>query len=338
METIVTLRDHQSPKDGTTRMSVSKLLIMLSAGGVFALLSAASILWILYATPRGFQNNTLFSVEKGQTVREVARRLDEHSIISSPFLFRVYVTLKGCAKTLREGEYLFVHGHSLGVVVDRMCTGDFGVSSVRVLLREGLARTEIAETLKKTLPFFDEQEFLERTQNQEGYLFPDTYIFYKTATAQTVAETLYSNFEKKTEPIKAMAASQGRNWEEVVIVASLLETEGKTEEDKRMIADIIYRRLHMGMPLQLDAPFLYFMNKASLQLTKDDLMVDSPYNTYRHKGLPPTPIASPGLESLRAALNPKKNTHVYYLSDASGNIYYADTFEQHKRNKQKYLR
>jgi UPF0755 protein len=92
------------------------------------------------------------------------------------------------------------------------------------------------------------------------------------------------------------------------------------------------------MPLQLDAPFLYFMNKASLQLTKNDLLADSPYNTYRHKGLPPTPIASPGLESINAALRPKQNTYLYYLSDPEGKIYYADTFEQHKRNKQKYLR
>lgn len=129
----------------------------------------------------------------------------------------------------------------------------------------------------------------------------------------------------------------GRTLNEIITMASLIEEEANTKESRRIISGILWQRIKQGMRLQVDAVFPYIMNKFSLQLTKEDLMDDSPYNTYRYAGLPPGPISNPGWDSIYAAIYPAKTSYLYYLSDREGNMYYAKTFEEHKANKAKYL-
>jgi len=120
-------------------------------------------------------------------------------------------------------------------------------------------------------------------------------------------------------------------------MASIIEAEARTTESRRIISGILWKRISLGMPLQVDSTFVYINGKNTYELTSDDLKIDSPYNTYVYKGLPPTPIGNPGLDAILAALYPKTSKYLYFLSSKSGDMYYATTFEQHKRNKELYL-
>lgn len=141
-------------------------------------------------------------------------------------------------------------------------------------------------------------------------------------------EKLTDNFYQKT----------GSTSPEIIIMASLLEKEAKTEQDRKIISGILWKRLDVGMPLQVDASLNYINGKTSAEMTQKDLNQDSPYNTYKYKGLPLTPICNPGLDAISVALNPISSPYWYYLSDKNGIIHFAKTFEEHKENKFKYLR
>ena len=205
------------------------------------------------------------------------------------------------------------------------------------MIPEGSTISDIAKILKDRLPLFDTERFLAQAADLEGYLFPDTYFFLPTATPEQVIADMRGTFDKKTEIIRGDVKDLGRALPDVVTMASILEKEAYTFEDKRLIAGILWKRMREGMPLQVDATFLYINGKNTFELTLDDLAIDSPYNTYRHKGLPPGPIANPGLDSLVAAATPEESPYFFYLSDKKGNLYYSEDFEQHKEYKFEHL-
>ncbi|TSC60995.1 MAG: UPF0755 protein, partial [Parcubacteria group bacterium Gr01-1014_107] len=213
----------------------------------------------------------------------------------------------------------------------------FDLSPRKITIQEGLNVFEIAELLQNHLPKFDKQKFLNLAEDKEGYLFPDTYFFAPNVKAETVIETMENNFKKKISELRLILEDSGRTTEEIVSMASILETEAKTEESRRIISGILWKRLEMEIPLQVDVTFKYINGKNTYQLTREDLKIDSPYNTYIYKGLPPGPISNPGLNALLAALEPKETEYLYFMSDKKGNFYYAVTFEEHVRNKSRYL-
>jgi UPF0755 protein len=219
-----------------------------------------------------------------------------------------------------------------------MALGDHGMETLKVTLPEGLTTSEMAKVLSKVLPNFASEVFLADAKGSEGYLFPDTYFFFSTATSGEVLFALKEDFDKKTAPLKVEAVAQGKNWNDILVMASIVEEEAATPEDRRIVSGILWKRLASGMRLQVDATFAYTIGKGSLELTVDDLKSDSPYNTYMIKGLPPTPIANPGLDSIEAALHPTASLYVYYLSDKNGVMHYSKTFDEHKLAKAKYLR
>ncbi|MBI3075161.1 MAG: endolytic transglycosylase MltG, partial [Parcubacteria group bacterium] len=146
------------------------------------------------------------------------------------------------------------------------------------------------------------------------------------------------NFFKKIKPLETAIGDSGKNLHEILTMASLLEEEARAADTRRLIAGILWRRLKIGMPLQVDATFMYINGKNTFELTLEDLADDSsPYNTYTHKGLPPGPITNPGLDSIVAALYPKENPYLFYLADLSGTTYYSRTFDEHKEKKFRYL-
>ncbi len=149
---------------------------------------------------------------------------------------------------------------------------------------------------------------------------------------------MHQTFKKRIATLTSEVEKFGKPVSEIVILASLLEEEASTSEDRRIVSGILWKRLSMGMLLQVDATFQYINGKGSLELTLDDLKIDSPYNTYKYKGLPPTPISNPGLDSIRAAVIPTKTNYLYYLSERDGTMHYATTFAEHLRNKARYLR
>jgi UPF0755 protein len=169
-------------------------------------------------------------------------------------------------------------------------------------------------------------------------LFPDTYFISPLANESEIMQMMRSNFFSKTTSLRPTILLSARGEKEIVTMASLVELEASKFEDQKMVAGILWNRFDIGMRLQVDAVFPYIIGKNTFQVTTKDLQFDSPYNTYKYKGLPPGPIGNPGLQSIKAVLNPTPSDYIYYLSDLEGNFHYAKTHEEHVKNKAKYLR
>lgn len=209
---------------------------------------------------------------------------------------------------------------------------------VTVTIPEGFNADQIGEALEKA-GLFSKDDFAAGAKKHEGYLFPDTYRFYKTSKPEQVISRMRENFnEKMTPEILAEMKKAGRALEEIIIVASMLEEEVRGTADRRLVAGILWKRLRLGMGLNVDATLTYVLGKPSRELTEEDLKYDSPYNTYRYRGLPPGPISNPGMDAILAALLPTASEYLYYLTDKNGVARYARTLEEHRLNKFKYLR
>jgi len=214
-------------------------------------------------------------------------------------------------------------------VLNRIETGETGIESVRVTLVEGMASFEMARVLETALPDFDTETFLVEAKKQEGYLFPDTYFIEPGTEVSIIISRLRENFEERTKDLGLTR--------EHIIMASLIEKEANTPEDRRLVSGILWNRLEKGMRLQVDATFGYTRGIPGYVPTGSDPDIDSPYNTYLNAGLPAGPITNPGLDSLEASLNPTSTSYLYYLTGRDGLMYYANTFEEHKRNRERFL-
>lgn len=300
-----------------------------------------SIAWYGYrlTTPSySFVPNTLIEIPEGASLSMIAGILEKNSIIQSPLYFSVLVTQLGKEKSIPSGVYLFSKPENIFSIAKRFAKGDHGIETVKITLPEGLTVREMSVVLAKQLHAFDSASFLSLTKESEGYLFPDTYFFFTTATSGEVYTALTENFKSKTASMLASTTREGKDWGNIITMASIIEGEAVTPEDRRIVSGILYARLKSGMRLGVDAPFAYIMGKGSLELTMTDLATSSPYNTYRNSGLPPTPINNPGLDAIDSALHPSSTPYLYYLSDKGGKMHYAKTFEEHKLNKMKFLR
>jgi UPF0755 protein len=291
----------------------------------------------VFVSPATFPRHSVFIVNEGESVTAVTEALQRHGYINHPFVFKILVSILGGRKGVLAGNYFFRERVGMLEIAWRFTKGQYGLEPIRLTIPEGFTTREIAALLEDNFPKFNKEEFLSIAAGKEGRLFPDTYFFPPDIKAAQVVKALEDNFENRITTIASEIESFGRPLNEVLIMASLLEEEARTAESRRRIAGILWRRLEIGMPLQVDAVFNYIMGKNTYQLTLDDLAIDSPYNTYRYKGLPPGPITNPGLDSIRAAIHPIPSDYLYYLSDREGNMHYAVTHEEHVRNKAKYL-
>ncbi len=306
---------------------------------LYAILAWFSFAFISIRAPDSFPKDTYFDVQKGSGLSQVATSLSSAHIIRSPFLFKVFVTLSGNQKSLVSGVYDFDQPINLLQVISRISSGKYGLTSGRVTIPEGSNVFEIGSILKKYSKNFDREKFVRIAGAQEGYLFPDTYYFLPSVTAEEAYGALRANFSKRIVVISDEIALFKHPLNDVVRMASILEEEARTTTSRRIIAGILWKRISIGMALQVDAAFQYVNGKGdSADLTLDDLKIDSPYNTYVYRGFPPTAITNPGLDSLFSAVTPIKTPYLYYLSDKKGEIHYARTFEEHVANKNKYLR
>lgn len=173
----------------------------------------------------------------------------------------------------------------------------------------------------------------------EGYLFPDTYRVYRDSSLDEVLKKIFSNLENKiTAEMKTEIVRQKKDFFEILTMASIVEKEAPDNENMAKIADIFWRRLDDGWPLQSCATVNYITGKSSPAVSSADKAVDSPYNTYKYRGLPPGPICNPSLNAIKAAIYPEKNSYVYFMSGSDGTIHYARTLEEHNANVAKYLR
>ena len=294
--------------------------------------------YFLFMPPENFNDRDIIEVKSGMGIGEVGSLLAEKNIIRSPFFFKVTVWLYGGKNGVIAGKYKFDEAISVFGVASRMTTNGYGATVLKITIPEGLSNRQIASLLSRNLNNFDSDKFISLAKDKEGYLFPDTYFFEPETGPEKIIEMMSDNFKEKIKKVDMKIIFSGKKLHDVLTMASILEEEARTEETRKMISDILWRRIKDGRPLQVDASFVYLLGKGSANLSLDDMKIDSPYNTYTHKGLPPGPITNPGLDAILAALDPISNSYWFYLSDDDGNMHYAKTFEEHKANKAKYLK
>ncbi len=318
-----------------------KILKILERLGLYGVLFICVLLFlffkIFFQTPSNFKPDSTIRVESGQSVQSVARELYNNGIISSPFWLTNLVIFMGGEHKVVAGYYLFQHSNSLFEVARRINQGDYGIVTIKVTLPEGVSVKEMANIYKNRFNLFDKEEFLNLATDKEGYLFPETYFFIPTVPPAEVISMMRNTFDQKINTLSGAVASSTHSVDEIITMASILEGEAKTSADRKIVAGILWKRITDGTPLQVDATFKYINGKSSAELTAADLKINSPYNTYRHRGLPPTPISNPGLDTITAALYPTDTPFYYFISDKSGNMHYATTLKEHIANVKKYL-
>lgn len=319
---------------------MKKLITLLI---ILAVLGIGSYVFFTEGTlPVNKTDNTpkIFVIEPGESLDSIINNLYEEDLIRNRIVFSLIVKQKGIETKIQAGDFRLFPSMNAYEIADELTHGTI---DVWVTIPEGLRKEEIAEIISEKFNI-PETEF--NSLAQEGYLYPDTYLVPKNPTAQQVVDLLTNTFEEKfTEEMEQQMLEKGMTRNEVVTLASLLERESVGDADRQQIANILYRRLEEGMPLQVDATVQYVLGYQTSEkrwwkkaLTFDDLKIESVYNTYVNAGLPPGPIASPGIEAILAVLNANSDTpYLFYIHDLEGNTYYAEDYEKHQRNIDRYL-
>lgn len=303
--------------------------------GVLIFAVVVIVIFLSTLSPRNFVPGTIILIEKGESIKSVSKDLKDKHIIKSKTLFNLYIQLSK-KSTIASGEYLFEQKSNVFSVAKRIKNADYDLPTTLVTLTEGMTNKEMAETLSAKFPKVSKEEFSQRTNSLEGYLFPDTYKFNSNVTVDEVVRSLRENFEKKIHAAGDLIKNSKYSIEQIIIMASIVEAES-TADGRTEVANILWKRFDMNMPLQVDAPFVYTIGKGTADLTTDDLKSDSLYNTYTRIGLTPTAIGNPGLDSIIAAANPQPTQNLYFLTGRDGKMYYAKSFEGHKQNRALYL-
>lgn len=309
-------------------LALCACVLLVCAGGGFAAAFANK-------PPTQFPIAAPVVIEEGQGLSDMTLTLRKNNVIRSGSFFKLAVMLRGAAPSLRAGTYRYKSPLSTMEVIEALQSGMYSNESLTLTIPEGVDAEYLSTVVHAVFPYIATSTFYDAAIPYEGYLFPETYHLSPKSSVEDVITVLKKTFTERATPLLPPDAVQEK---QIVTMASILEREGKTEESMSIISGILWKRLAVGMPLQVDATLEYERGKGSASLTLDDLQKDSSYNTYTRKGLPPTPIANPGLVALRAALHPVKSEYWFYLTGDDGTFHYAKTFEQHKQNKARYLR
>ena len=281
----------------------------------------------------------IFVIKKQETVREIGNSLKKNGLIRDPVAFFIFIKVFSRDKSIQAGDYKLSPSMDLKAVVDNL---NHGTLDKWVTIPEGFRAQEIADLLKENMPNFKEEWRLKLAEN-EGYLFPDTYLIPKDAEIDGIISILRNNFDAKVKAIGVNEDTQ--SFKRNLIIASLIEREARFGEDMPLVSSVIHNRLEEGMPLQIDATVQYLLGYQASEkrwwkknLTNIDLKIPSPYNTYINVGLPPAPISNPGILSLQAAISPTDTNYLYYVSDSKGHLHFAKNIEAHNLNIQKYIK
>ena len=323
------------------KLAVVLFVLVVGAGG------AAWWAYARLATPhRGFSGDEVFvELPAGTSVSAMAERLARAGVVSDALTFRLAARLSGQERRLQAGEYRFSGAATPREVVNRLARGDVYV--MPITFREGLTIREMAGVFESS-GLGPADEFLAaagqtdliadldpRADDLEGYLFPSTYTLTRQTTAKELVRMMVAEFERAVpERRRAEAVAQGMSLRDVVTLASVVERETGVPEERRLVAAVFRNRLRIGMPLQTDPTVIYAMMRAGRwngNITRNDLQMDHPYNTYRHPGLPPGPIAAPGLESINAVLEPADVPYLYFVSRNDGTHVFSSTLAEHNR-------
>lgn len=343
--------NRENDKKKTPYRVILKLIILLGTLGVIAYLGLTKYYDAKLNQPNSDISQTIeFTVNEGETPTQIFQSLVSSNLIGEDMdlIYKIYLRQTGLGATMQAGKYRIPQNLSLTELVATL--QDAGIDDLWITIPEGLRMDEIANIIATEYSeyedsTFNKAHFLSLTTDQEfinsleltdqpitsleGFLFPDKYLLPIEATDEYVLTTLVNTYKSKVP--------NEITYKDLTI-ASMVEREAKTEYDRKMVADIIQRRLNEGWFLGIDATNLYYHKDWKYELTYKDLQLDHPYNTRTKIGLPPTPICNPGLSSINAVINPEPNQYYYYITGNDGNFYYAVTAAEHNQNIAKYLK
>ena len=318
-------------------MKYFKKDLKLNAVFVFAILFALFII-VISQPPADFPSRALdIKVAKGSSIASVADDLYNKNIIASKLFFKFGAAVISFNKGVLAGDYRFTEKQSAIRVAYRMVKGEQGLERVKVTIPEGTNVYDMAAIFLKKLPDFNAPRFVSLALPYEGYLFPDTYYFLENVESEEIIKTMENNFNNQIKSLDKEIMSSNRLLKDIITMASIVEEEANNTEDRRVVAGILWKRLKDGMLLQVDPPFYYITGKTN-GVTYNDLKIDSPYNTYKYKGLPKGPISNPGLEAIKATLSPVSTSYYFYLTGKDGIMRYAEIYDGHLANKNIYLK
>jgi UPF0755 protein len=326
----------------------SALRRVLSLTLVIIALIVGFVAWSVYGDRRFPEAQTSVDIAPGTSVEEIVEQLKTASVVSSPRLLLWYLRANRMTSAIQAAEYDFTPHETIVEVATTLKNGGHP-SAAWITVPEGFTAAQIADRLARH-GLVQVQYFLfavhdgslsldgARTRGLEGYLFPDTYLVPRHASAVSVAGLMTKQFVREL-PLHhaALAHRLGFSVPQIVTIASMVEREAKVDAERALIAGVIYNRLHRGMPLEIDATIEYALPHHKTQLSYGDLALNSPYNTYTHTGLPPTPIANPGRKSLLAAFHPATVDYLYYVYRGHGRHQFSRTLEEQQAAERKYL-
>ena len=318
----------------------------------FLILSFSSIpffmSYIILTTTLSDNNQEVeISIERGATAKRVATILHDNNLIKSKSLFLLSIKIVGKTNTIKAGKFK-VRKNLNTLELINIITGK---NSINITVPEGLTIEQIALLLEQQGIISSKKQFIESVDNvkipfevpqnrniSEGYLFPDTYNFVGNMVNSEILNIMLNRFKQKIDSLQIDFEKTKLSLDEIIIIASLVEKEAKVDDERPLIATVLLNRLKKRMKLNCDATVRYALKKYDAPLTKDDLLINSPYNTYLYYGLPPSPICNPGLKSIIAVINPSDADYLYYVSKGNGTHYFSKTLKEHNQAVKEFLR
>ncbi|HLD70934.1 MAG TPA: endolytic transglycosylase MltG [Negativicutes bacterium] len=334
------------------KTTLKNMLIILSA---IMLAVVLLFVWEMYI-PKSFAGaeTVRYTARSGMGAKEIATDLKERGVIKSSLFFNAYAFITGSHGKLQAGLYDISPSMSVAGIINTLVSGNVARHKITVI--EGWDLRDIADYLEEKDVYYNEEfagalemdfsgkfSFLTGKPEKlglEGYIFPDTYYIPAGSSAEDFLNVALQNFDRKLTPaMREQITKDKRSIFQIVTMASILEKEVNSLEDKKIVSGILWKRLSVSMPLQVDATINYITNKNDPGVTLADTKIDSPYNTYKYYGLPLGPISNPGLDSLMAAVYPQKSDYWYYLSELeTGKTIFSKTFQEHQSSIKKYFK
>jgi len=327
----------------------------------------------IYLSKNSSGTEQMFLIQKGNSLKEIAHNLESQEFIKNKNFFFIYIFLKGDLKNIKAGEYIISSSQSISEIAQKFIKGDVIKEKITIIegwdIRDiawyfenkgmfqaeeifeiiGFPLADYSKTKDLPLPkdFSDEFSFLEdkpKNLGLEGYLFPDTYEIGKQGLIdnnefiEEIIKKILRNFDEKIDSnLREEIQKQNKTVFEMITMASLLEKEVKSIDDKKIVSGILWKRLENKIALQVDATISYITGKKIVESFKEDVKIDSPYNTYKYRGLPLGPISNPGLDSILASIYTEDSDFWYYLSTPEGETIFSKTLEEHNIARVKYL-
>lgn len=303
-----------------------------------------------------------FEIQEGEGSKVIGKKLEDAKLIENEKFFYFYIWKTDTSNLLQAGVYELSPNMTIGEMVDKFSSGKIVDKTLKLTIPEGFTNKKIIAALNKKKPELVE-EFAEiincKCLNQpdcgcdryskkydalkqvplgvdmEGYLFPDTYFIDEEETGATLVSKFLNNFNKKVnKDLREEINSQGKSLHEIITMASIIERETRTDEDREIVSGIFWDRIRDDFPLQSCATLAYFLDTDKVQFSYEETQIDSPYNTYRNAGMPPGPISNPGIASIKAAIYPKSTEYYYFLSNPeTGKMFYSKDLDEHNRKK-----